>query len=100
MIGTGETLPGVTAHDAVLTIERIYDLRRVLMGTRHQNILAAGGDQPPRAFGEVGFISLLGILRGETAHLERIGRQDGGLGHQELPQRHHHFLVHELIAAT
>src|SRR5437899_3665238 len=90
--------PCVGAHDAVLAVERVDDLRRGLVRAGHEHEFGAKLDKLARTLGERCFVVVVDL--GQTAHLETVGSEDRRLREQELAHRTLHFVGRELVAAT
>ncbi len=99
-IGARQALPAVAAQHAFLSVERVDDLRRVLVRAGDEHVLAAARDEALRALGEVGIVFLVAVVDREPARFEAVRRDDRRLRHEQLAQRDHHFLGRELVAAA
>ena len=100
VIRARQPLPAIAAQHTFLPVERVHDLRRVLVRAGDEDILAAARDEPLRAFGEIGIVFLVAVVGGEPSRFEAVRRDDGGLRDEQLAYRDDHFLGCELVTPS
>src|SRR6267154_802169 len=87
VITSGQSFPTVGAHHAFRAVERIHDLRRVLVGAGDEYILAAQAEQFLRRTREGEFVVVLALALNEAPGLTAVGGENGSLGQKQLAHR-------------
>src|SRR5262249_38393607 len=79
VITTRQAFPGIRPDHAFRSVQRVDDLRRVLVRSRDQYELAAELENSLRTAGEIGVFLLVAFSLGKPTRFMAVGGQDGSL---------------------
>src|SRR5207249_4396026 len=99
VITSGQSFPAVRAHHAFRAVERIHDLRGVLVRAGDEHILAAQAEQLLRGAGEGKLIVVFAVALNEASSFAAVGGENCGLGQKQLAHRRNHDFGRKFVAA-